>query len=83
MIYLISIEADAPPAAIEVFEDRIQALPTIWFVYTPWSAEEICSHLQSHLGPKDSLIVESVSGNVEWLGNVRSEVRDWLERHSE
>jgi hypothetical protein len=81
MIYFIAVEADAPPAAIELFEDRIQALPSLWFVSTDWSAEEIRSHLQPHLSPKDSLIVEPVSGNVEWLGNVRLEVRDWLERH--
>jgi hypothetical protein len=83
MIYLISIEADAPPAAIELFEDRIQALPSLWFVSTDWSAEEIRSHLQPHLGPKDSLIVKPVSGTVEWLGSVRPEVQEWLERHLE
>ena len=73
-------EANLVPA-LEVFEDRMQALPNLWFVSTDWTAEEIRSHFQPHLGPEDSLIVEAVEGNVEWLGSVRPEVREWLERH--
>lgn len=68
-------------AALEVFEDRIQALPNLWFVSTPWTAEEIRSHLQPHLGPEDSLIVEPVEENVKWLGSVRTELQAWLSKH--
>jgi hypothetical protein len=35
MIYLISLEACEPTDALEVFEDRIHALPNIWFVSAP------------------------------------------------
>ena len=83
MIYVISIEAEAPPTALEVFEDCTQALPSVWFISTDWSAAEIRSHFQPHLGRKDSLVVKPVAGNVEWLGSVRPEVREWLERHLE
>ena len=81
--FFISLDlADKPlETALEVFEDRMQALPNLWFVSTDWTAEEIRSHLQPHLGPEDSLIVEPVEGNVEWLGSVRPEVREWLAKH--
>ena len=68
-------------AALEVFEDRCKALATVWFVCSPWTADQIRSHLVVHLGQDDSLIVEPLSGTVEWIGSVRPEVRDWLARH--
>src|ERR1700722_11832480 len=45
-------------ATLEVFEDRCKALASIWFVSTDWTAEQVRSHLQPHLQPEDSLIVE-------------------------
>ena len=45
-------------AALEVFEDRIQALASVWFVCSPfgkgWSGfvrEDVRAWLERHLGP--------------------------------
>ena len=85
--YLISVELNdnhrepALLAALEIFEDRIQAMSSLWFVCTPWSAEQVRAYLGRHLGPNDSLIVEALPVNEGWSGWVGKDVRDWLEKH--
>ncbi len=87
--YLISYELQQPDerteaslaAALEVFEDRIQALPAAWFVCTAWTADQIRRHLGAYLGPHGSLLVEALSVGQGWSGWVRQNVRDWLEQH--
>lgn len=87
--YMISYELQQPDerraaglaAALEVFEDRIQALPTAWFVCTDWSADQIRQRLGAYLGPNNSLLVEALPAGQGWSGWVRQDVRDWLEKH--
>ena len=85
--YLISYEFNdnhrepALLAALDLFEDRIQALPSVWFVCSPWTAEQIRAHLRSYLGPDDSLVVEVLPVNQGWSGWIGEDVREWLERH--
>jgi hypothetical protein len=67
-------------AALQVFEDRIQAMTTVWFVCSPWSADQIRAHLGRYLGP-DDFLVEVLPVNKGWSGFVREDVREWLERH--
>lgn len=55
-------------AALEIFKDRIQALDSVWLVWSPWSADQIRSHLGRHLGPDDSLVVEPLPVNKGWSG---------------
>ena len=52
-------------ATLEVFEDRCKVLVSVWFVCSPWSADQIRAHFAAYLGPEDSLIVEPVERNVE------------------
>ena len=68
-------------AALEVFEDRCKALATVWFVCSPWTVEQIRSHLEVHLDQDDSLIVESLPLNEGWSAWVAEDVRDWLAKH--
>jgi hypothetical protein len=87
--YLISYELQQPDerreaclvGALEVFEDRIQALPAAWFVCTAWTADQIRRHLGACLGPDDSLLVEVLQAGRGWSGWVRQDVREWLEKH--
>ena len=87
--YIISYELHLPDegretallAALELFEDRIQALDCVWLVCSPWSAEQIRSHLGRYLGPDDSLMVESLPTNNGWSGWVGEDVREWLSKH--
>jgi hypothetical protein len=87
--YLISFELSphdehretALVAALHVFEDRIQAMPTLWFVCSPWSADQIRAHLGRYLGPGDSLVVEALPQGRGWSGFIGLDVKDWLEKH--
>lgn len=67
--------------ALEVFEDRCHAMPSLWFVCTPWTAEQIDSYLRRFLAPEDSLLVEALPVGKGWVGFVEPQVRDWLLRH--
>jgi hypothetical protein len=85
--YLISYKFHDPNhepalvAALEIFEDRIHALASVWFVCTPWSADEIRAHLGRHLGREDSLVVEPLPTDKGWSGWVADDVREWLTAH--
>ncbi len=68
-------------AALEVFEERCHALDGIWFVSTPWTAEQVRAYLQGFLAPEDSLLVEPLLLGKGWSGWVGHDVRDWLKRH--
>jgi hypothetical protein len=68
-------------AALQVFEDRIQAMTTLWFVCSPWSADQIRSYLGRYLAAEDSLVVEALPTKRGWSGFIREDVKDWLERH--
>jgi hypothetical protein len=68
-------------AALEIFEDRIHALASMWFVCSPWSADQIRSHLARYLGPDDSLVVEKMPMGQGWSGWIGDDVREWLEKH--
>ena len=67
--------------ALEVFEDRCHALPTLWFVCTPWTAEQIDAYLRRFLNSEDSLLVEPMPVGKGWSGWVGQDVKDWLLRH--
>lgn len=87
--FIISYELHQPDerretallAALQIFEDRIQALDSVWFVCSPWTADQIRAHLGRHLGPDDSLVIEPLPENQGWSGWVRTDVREWLGRH--
>jgi hypothetical protein len=87
--FIISYELEQPDerreadlaASLEVFEDRIRALPAAWFVCTSWTADQIRQHLGAYLGSADSLLVESLAAGQGWSGWVRQDVRVWLEKH--
>jgi hypothetical protein len=85
--YLISYEVhdehreSALLAALEVFEDRIKALASVWFVCSPWSLDQIRSYLGHYVGPNDSLVVEPLPVGKGWSGFIRQDVKDWLEKH--
>lgn len=85
--YLISYElhdehrGPALLAALEVFEDRCHALASVWFVCSPWTADEIQSYLGRYVGPEDSVIVEPLPVNRGWSGWVGDDVREWLSKH--
>jgi len=85
--YLISYELHdkhrepAVLAALEVFEDRIHALASVWFVCTPWSADQIRAHLGLFLGSNDSIVVEKMPTGQGWSGWVGADVREWLRSH--
>jgi hypothetical protein len=87
--YMISYELQQPDerreaglvAALEVFEDRIRALPAAWLVCTGWTPDQIRQHLGACLGPDDSLLVEPLPVGQGWSGWMRQDVRDWLEKH--
>ena len=68
-------------AALEIFEDRCNALDSIWLVCSPWSAGQIQAHLGRYLAPDDSLIVEPLPMNNGWSGWVGEDVREWLTTH--
>jgi hypothetical protein len=68
-------------AALEVFEDRCHALNSIWFISTPWTAEQIDAYLRHFLTPEDSLLVEKLPVGKGWSGWVGQDVKDWLLRH--
>jgi len=68
-------------AALEVFEDRIQAMSSLWFIHTPWSADQIWAHLARHLAPEDSLVIEAMPVGQGWSGWIGEDVRAWLEKH--
>ena len=65
--------------ALEVFEDRCHAMPTLWLVSTPWTTEQIDAYLRRFLAPEDSLLVEPVGQG--WSGWMGQDVRNWLLRH--
>jgi hypothetical protein len=87
--YLISYELSphdehreaAFVAALQAFEDRIQAMTTVWFICSPWSADQIRGHLGRCLGPEDSLVVEPLPVGKGWSGWIGQDVRAWLEKH--
>jgi hypothetical protein len=56
-------------------------MPTLWFVCTPWTAEQIDAYLRRFLTADDSLLVEPLPVGKGWSGWVGQEVRDWLLRH--
>ena len=67
--------------ALEVFEDRIHALASVWFVCSPWSADQIRLYLAGYLGPDDSLMIELLPVGHGWSGWVGEDVREWLTNH--
>ncbi len=68
-------------AALAVFEDRCHALPSLWFICTPWTPGQIRAYLGACLGPGDSLVVEPLPVGRGWSGFVKPQVQDWLLRH--
>lgn len=68
-------------AALEVFEDRCKALASVWFICSPWSADQIRAHLGRCLGADDSLVVELLPVGQGWSGWVGEDVREWLREH--
>jgi hypothetical protein len=68
-------------AALQVFEDRINALPGVWLMSTSWTVEEIDAHLRRHLGEGDALGVHEAAVGSDWGGWMRPEVEKWLRRH--
>ncbi len=67
-------------AALENFEDRCKALASVWFICSPWSADEIRAHLARHVG-LDDFLVEPLPVNQGWSGWVGEDVKEWLEKH--
>ena len=68
-------------AALEVFEDRCHALPSLWLICTSWTTDQIRSYLGAYLGPEDSLLVEPLPVARGWSGWMDVAVKDWLLRH--
>ena len=67
--------------ALEVIEDRCHALPSLWLICTPWTADQIRAYLGAYLGPEDSLLVEPMPVGRGWSGWMDETVKDWLLRH--
>jgi hypothetical protein len=87
--YLISCELHKPNecqetallAALEIFEDRLQALDSVWLVCSPWCADQIRVQLSRCLGPDDSLVIEPLPVNRGWSGWMGADVREWMAKH--
>lgn len=85
--YLISYELHdkhrepALLAALEIFEDRIHALASVWFVCSPWTTEQVRAHVGRYLASDDSLIVEPLPTNQGWSGWVGEDVKEWMTKH--